>query len=84
MQFHRMTWANLFSFGPQPQELQLDQEGIIAIRGTNKDEGTSNGAGKCVHQNSHIIVRYNQEALKQLLGDDYDDFVRLMNESVSD
>ena len=46
MRFVKLSWKNLFSYGDYYSEVQLDQDGIVFVRGVNKENNTSNGSGK--------------------------------------
>jgi DNA repair exonuclease SbcCD ATPase subunit len=46
MRFTKVKFKNLFSFGDYYSEVALDQDGIVFVRGVNKDDNTSNGSGK--------------------------------------
>jgi exonuclease SbcC len=46
MKFTKLRWKNLFSYGSDESEINLEQEGITFIRGVNIDNDTSNGSGK--------------------------------------
>jgi len=67
MRFTKLTWRNLFSYGDYDNEVALDQDGIVFVRGVNKGDDTSNGSGKCVDAKTKIITRCSIENVKKLL-----------------
>lgn len=57
MRFTKLRWKNLFSYGNEDNELNLEQEGITFIRGVNRDNDTSNGSGKCVDKFTIVTIK---------------------------
>lgn len=46
MKFKNITIQNFFSFGPEPQTIDLSNPGLYLITGKNKQSSDSNGSGK--------------------------------------